>query len=110
MTNREIYERFHNMKGDPADRIEILARENDCAERVIKAALQEAQREGKPCENYHPDENPFCRVHVELRPDKGDIPDYVLDLIFDRLDELDQEIKERQDEYNKLIEYMGGKQ
>lgn len=114
MTKKEIYERFHGMQGDPADRIKILARENSCAERAIKEALQEVQREGykeQQLENYHPDENPFCRVNVELTPgvEKGDIPEYVLDLIFNRLDELEAEIKERETEYNNLVDYLGGK-
>ena len=67
------------------------------------------EAESEP-QNYHPDENPHCKVEVELDPNaKGDIPEHVLDLIFDRLDTLDKEIKERQDEYNELVAYLGGK-
>lgn len=113
MNDIEIYERFHGMQGEPANRIKVLAHENSCTEREIKEALQKIQREGyKPeFKNYHPDENPFCRVNVELTPgvEKGDIPEYVLDLIFNRLDELEAEIKERETEYNNLVDYLGGK-
>lgn len=107
MSKSEIHSRFNNMQGSGEDRIRVLAQLNACPEKYIKQLLQEAESEPQ---NYHPDENPHCKVEVELDPNaKGDIPEHVLDLIFDRLDTLDKEIKERQDEYNELVAYLGGK-
>lgn len=114
MTKREIFTRFHLMEGEPSERIKVLAKLNGCTEKDIKEIMQEVAsgRCKEPeLEVYHADENPFCKVEVKLsneRP-KGDIPEHVLDLILDRLDVLDKEIKEREDEYKSLVAYIGGK-
>lgn len=114
MKKREIYTRFYLMQGEPSERIKVLAELNNCTEREIKEIMQEVAsgRCTEPeLEVYHADENPFCKVEVKLsneRP-KGDIPEHVLDLILDRLDVLDKEIKEREDEYKSLVAYIGGK-
>lgn len=113
MKKREIYTRFYSMQGDPQDRIRILAQINNCTEREIREIMQEVAsgRCNEPeLDVYHADDNPFCKVKVEVSTEnhKGDIPEHVLDLIFDRLDELEREIKEREKEYKSLIEYIGG--
>ena len=112
MTREDIYHRFHNMQGAAEDRIRILAQQNDCTGGEIKKIIQAVEFELANCQvkTYHPDDNPHCRVEVKINTaEAGDIPEHVLDLIFDRLDELDREIKERQDEYNELVAYIGGK-
>ena len=112
MTRSEIHYRFNNMVGKAEDRIEKLAQLNACSKGYIRQILQEVEsgRTSEPeVEAYHPDENPHCKVEVEINTaEKGDIPEHVLNLIFDRLDELDREIKERQTEYNELVAYIGG--
>ena len=110
MTREEIFQRFYNMQGEAADRIKVLAQMNGSTESQIKKLLQEIEAQHLYLSNYHPDDNPHCRVEVKINTaEAGDIPEHVLDLIFDRLDELDREIKERQDEYNELVAYIGGK-
>lgn len=111
MTREEIFQRFHNMQGKAGDRIKILAQMTGHTESSIKKLLQEIEAQHLDLSSYHPDDNPHCRVEVKINTaEAGDIPEHVLDLIFDRLDELDREIKERQDEYNELVAYIGGKQ
>ena len=115
MSKREVYTRFHNMKGEASDRIKILSELNACSEKHIREVIQDVES-GRCTEpeisTYHPDLNPFSKVEVEIpkgEKHKGDIPEHVLNLIFDRLDELDREIKAKQNEYNELVEYIGGK-
>ena len=115
MSKREVYTRFKNMDGEGEERIKVLATLNRCKVTDIKEIIQDVES-GRCTEpelsTYHPDLNPFSKVEVEIpkgEKHKGDIPEHVLDLIFDRLDVLDREIKEKQNEYDELVKYIGGK-
>lgn len=104
MSKREIYTRFKNMEGKPESRMEILAQLNGCHVKYIKEILQDVAADRCDEPEYIP-ESHFEQVKIS----KGDIPEKVLDMIFDRLDELDREIKQKQDEYKELVEFIGGK-
>ena len=118
MTDREIKEKYDRMYGDDVTKTRILKSMTGKSAKEIHDILTE-QAAAELTRVYHADENPYC-TDIKTEPSEiakhgRDIPEDVLNVLFNELDRLEAEIKEAdkhkeklEKRFTALVEYIGG--